>query len=201
MYSKVKTWKELCNTNINFLQGKQNETFYHLGSINDETNSIVDKLIQLNSNEFFTTNSQPYVNEPDNKQISYIEFNLPYKSAYKLLPELLLDDQIYFSFHSCSCSKPAWFDNFPSQMYNLTKYMKNKKWHKCTNWNKYCMIDNENKILESEICIIAQHYSSENIYNLLIDSVCIFITGKEYNIEFCATNKLIELAKKIDLFI
>lgn len=63
------------------------------------------------------------------------------------------------------------------------------------------MIDEENKILEPEICILSQSYSSENIYNLLVDSVCIFITGKEYDMEFCAINKLVELAKKIDLFI
>jgi len=64
MYSKVKNWQDLCNTNLDFLQGKQNETFYHLGPINEETNTILNELIQLNSNGFFTTNSQPYVNEP-----------------------------------------------------------------------------------------------------------------------------------------
>jgi hypothetical protein len=201
MYSKVKTWQDLCDTNIDFLQGKQDETFYHLGPTNEETDSILNELIQLNSNGFFTTNSQPYINKPDNKQISYLEFNLPYEITHKLLPELLLDNQIYFSFHSCSSSKHTWIDTFPSSRYNLTKYKKDDKWYECTNWNKNSMIDEENKILEPEICILAQTYSSKNIYNLLVDSVCIFITGKEYDMEFCAINKLIKLAKKIDLFI
>lgn len=201
MYSKVKTWQDLCDTNIDFLQGKQDETFYHLGPTDEETDSILNELIKLNSNGFFTTDSQPYVNKPDNKQISYLQFNLPYEIAHKLLPVLLIDNHIYFSYHSCSSSKPIWIDTFTSSRYNLTKYIKNDKWYECTNWNKDCMIDEENKILESEICINALTDISENIYNLLVDSVCIFITGKEYDVEFCATNKLIELAKKIDLFI
>lgn len=199
MYSKVKTWQDLCDTNIYFLQGKQDKTFYHGAPIDSETNLILNELIQLNSNGFFTTDSQPYVNKPDYKQISYLIFNLPYEIAHKLLPKLLLDNQIYFSFHSCSSSKPVWIDTFPSLRYNLTKFIKKNKWCKCTNWNKDCMIDEENKILEPEICGLSQSYSSENIYNLLVDSVCIFITGKEYDMEFCAINKLIELAKKIDL--
>lgn len=127
MYLKVKTWQDLCDTNIDFLQGKQNETFYHGAPIDGETNLILDKLIQLNSNGFFTNNSQPYVNKPDYKQISYLEFNLPYEIAYKLLPELLLDNQIYFSFHSCSSYKPAWIDTFPSLRYNLKKFIKKKQ--------------------------------------------------------------------------
>lgn len=119
------------------------------------------------------------------------------KSLTKLFPELLLDNQIYFSYHSCSSSKPIWIDTFPSSRHNLTKYKKDNKWYECTNLNKNCMIDEENKILEPEICILAQTYSSKNIYNLLVDSVNIFITGKEYYLEFCAINKLIELSKKL----
>lgn len=118
-----------------------------------------------------------------------------------MLPELLLDNQIYFSFHSCSRSKPVWIDTFPSKQYNLTKYIKDNKWYKYTNWNKDCMIDKKNKILEPEVCIIIQTESNKNIHNLLINSVCIIIAGKEFDIEFSITNKLIELAKKINLFI
>lgn len=52
MYSKVKTWQDLCDTNIDFLQGKQDETFYHLSPTNEETDTILNKPIQLNSNGF-----------------------------------------------------------------------------------------------------------------------------------------------------
>ena len=57
----------MCDTNIDFLQGKQNETFYHSAPINEETNLILDKLIHLNYNGFFTNDSQPYINIHDIK--------------------------------------------------------------------------------------------------------------------------------------
>lgn len=63
------------------------------------------------------------------------------------------------------------------------------------------MIEQKNKILEPKIYIIALIDSSKNIYNLLVDNMCIFIAGKGYDVKFCAMNKLIESAKKIDLFI
>lgn len=81
------------------------ETFYHLGLVNSESGEFIDELIELNKNGFYTTNSQPYINEPNNKQISYLEFYCQFVIGYKLLPSLLSDNEIYFSFHSSSNKK------------------------------------------------------------------------------------------------
>jgi len=198
MYSNVKNWQDLCDTNVKFLQGLFGETFYHLGPVNSESGEFIDELIELNKKGFYTTNSQPYINEPDNKQISYLEFYCQINFAYKLLPLLLTDNEIYFSFHSTSNKKPVYIDTFPLKKFNLTKYIKNNKWFMYSNWHRDSMIRNDNLICESEIVSLAKVNCTDEVYNLLSDSVCIMITGQENGLKLCVVDKIIKMIEKIE---
>lgn len=50
----------------------------------------------------------------------------------------------------------------------------------CTNWHRNGMILDNNNICESEIVCLAEVYCTNDVYNLLSNSVCIMITGQEY---------------------
>jgi hypothetical protein len=198
MYSSVKKWQDLCDTNVKFLRKEFEETFYHLGPVDSESGGFIDELIELNKNYFYTTNSQPYINEPDNKQISYLEFYCLPNIAYELLPILLTDNEIYFSFHSISNTKPVYLDTFPSKKFNLTKYKRDDKWFLYSNWNRNSMIGDDNVIYMPEIVSLAEIYCTNEVYNLLSNSVCIMITGQEYDKKLCAVDKIFKIMKKLN---
>lgn len=199
MYSDVKNCQYLCDTNVKFLQGDFVETFYHLGPVNLESGKFIDELIELNKNGFYTTNSQPYISEPNNKQISYLEFYCQFDIAYKLLSLLLTDDEIFFSFHSSSNKKLVYIDTFPSKKFNLTKYIRDGEWFMYSNWHRDNMIGNDRMICDSEIVSLAENYCTNDVYNLLSDSVCIMITGQEYRLKLCVVDKIIKMIEKLNL--
>ncbi len=208
MYSHVSTWTDLCKTNVEFLEGKHEKTFYHCGPIDLETSQdprFLNSLIELNNLGLFTYNSQPYKNPNTNifpgiYQISYVNFHCEQTIAYKLLPLMLADNSIYFSFHSISKSRPGWIDNFPSQKFNLTKEFYNEtNYRDYSNWNKKFMID-DSKILEPELYGLAKAYLSNiKITELLEDSVSICICGRDYTAQISIPEKILELIKKIDI--
>lgn len=74
-YSKMKTFDELCNSNVEFLNGKYTETFYHLGPVDEETIPLLDDLRRINKLGFFSTEGQPAKladQESDEIQRSYL---------------------------------------------------------------------------------------------------------------------------------
>ncbi len=208
IYTHVSTWTDLCKTNVEFLEGKHEETFYNTRPIDSETSQdpkFLNSLIELNNFGLFTYNSQPYKKSNTNifpgiYQISYVNFHCEQIIAYKLLPLMLADNSIYFSFHSISKSRPVWIDNFPSQKFNLTKEFYNESnYRDYSNWNKKFMID-DSKILEPELYGLAKAYSTNiKITELLEDSVSICICGRDYTTPISIPEKILELVKKIDI--
>ena len=194
MYDKVKTWADMCATNVDFLQGKYEETFYHGGSICEESSVLLDDLIQLNSLGFFTNGSQPGLNHEILKQKSYVQFSCKQYVAYKLLPILLKEDNIFFSFQAKYGRKPFYIDTFPEERYNLTKDIHKKEWVLCTNWNRSAYIF-DGTIEEPILCQCAR--SNTRLYNFFVNKVHIFLACKEYDETFSAPRKVLEIIENI----
>jgi hypothetical protein len=184
IYSNVKCWDDLIQTNLKFLKGEINEIFYHGGPIDQETREpmFLKGLIELNKMGFYTTNSQPTSDNNMIRQKSYLEFNCSYDIALKLLTKMLQDETIYFALSSVSNEKPLFISNIPEPKYNLTKTKKtNSKWLYPTNWNKDCYISNINQIQNSEIYQLAKCYiKNDLVADLLKDSVCCFVVSRNY---------------------
>jgi hypothetical protein len=58
-YSKMKTFQQLCDSNVAFLNGEYGETFYHNGSVDDETIPLLDDLKRINKLGFISMDGQP----------------------------------------------------------------------------------------------------------------------------------------------
>lgn len=193
MYTETNDWNNLCITNIHFLLGAYKNTFYYADCIDEETTMIPhfhESLVELNKFGLYTTNSQPNIDEPAIKQISFLEFNCEQELAYKLLPKLMEQPDIYFSFHSKSENKPAWIDTFPTKRFCLTKesYFNEQnptqiETREYTNWNKKLMIGADSSIRDSEIyCLAEQTFGKENpISKMLLESVNIIVSGKDFD--------------------
>jgi hypothetical protein len=78
-YTSAESIEELKCMNIAFLRGEMQATAYHLGPLNAESSSLVDKLVQLNELDFITTNSQPGGQFNNNVQRNYVYGILPRK--------------------------------------------------------------------------------------------------------------------------
>lgn len=207
MYANVRTWADLCAVNLDFLQFKHNETFYHAGPLDEETYenfSFLNDLIELNYMGIFTHSSQPGLNKKDCKQKSYLDFCCEKELAYELLPRLMDESnsgEIFFSFHSADTEKPVYIDTFPEERYNLTKYFENNendtsKWNYYTNWNKISRINN-GVIAVPNICEMTSYAGADKykLYDILIKTVDISIACKEYDEDFSAPEKLLDIIK------
>jgi len=63
MYGEnVRTYKDISDVFVNFLTGKLKKYPFSEGSLQLETNVILDPLVNMNRNYIFTINSQPKVN-------------------------------------------------------------------------------------------------------------------------------------------
>lgn len=202
MYNNVKTWKDLCDTNVLFIKGIYKNTFYHCAPLDNETTEnteFFNDILQLNENLIFTYNSQPTINEDGVMQKSYVSFYCEQDIGYKLLPKLLLNNDIYFYFSCISNDKPCYIDTFPTNKYNLTKFKNNSTsniWNLYTNRFKDIYIKN-NFILKPEINILAQDCQNQNINKLFNESINCMIASKDYNRKFSAPNLLLSYIKTI----
>ena len=204
MYANVKTWNDLCQVNAEFLKGYHYDTFYHAGPIDYETienpNFLYD-LIKLNNIGIFTHCSQPGLDMVSEKKKSFLDFCCEQELAYQLLPRLLDESNngdIYISFHSAHPFRQMYIDTFPMERYNLTKYIKDNQWYYYTFWNKSSMINNNN-IVVPNICEMTSYATENNqiLYELLLNSVNITIASKDFDEDFSAPGKLLDI---IDIF-
>lgn len=85
----AETVNEVKANNIAFLQGKLKSCYSSMG-LHDETDPIIEKIIEINRLGFITTNSQPgvYDKVEDYYQRCYIS-GIVYKSKYKQLQRLM----------------------------------------------------------------------------------------------------------------
>lgn len=210
MYQNVKTWKDLCETNVKFLQGEYKQTFYHWGPIDRETNELVEDLIELNKLGIYTTNSQPYldtINEPNgSRQISYVEFNCEISIGLRLFPVLLQNPDIYFNILSVGKTNPIYFNTFPTKRFNLTCWYEQEKnldgtpkLVEYSNFHTNNFITEDNKILGSEIYFNSLDSFNPNhqITQLLKESIGIFISGREHGKPFNVISELVKMVKQI----
>lgn len=127
LYKSVKTWSDLINTNIDFMNGKINKTFYHNGPLNKEThnNSIFEPCIELNKLQLLTHNSQPYIYDIDKDencdvhQKSYIAFYSESHIGKQLYEALIKDERVFVSYENYDLQ--TFDDNFNCDKYNLTR--------------------------------------------------------------------------------
>jgi methylenetetrahydrofolate reductase (NADPH) len=59
---QVLNYQDVANVFINYLQGKIRKYPFSEGSLQSETDIIMDPLVNMNLNHIFTINSQPRVN-------------------------------------------------------------------------------------------------------------------------------------------
>ena len=98
-YKDVKTWDDLVETNIAFLEGRQPCTFYYGNTFKDDaylddTHRMEDDLLRLHR-EFgiFTYNGHSSMLEDRHRQRGFIEFVC--EKSYTLAERLLSDQRIY----------------------------------------------------------------------------------------------------------
>jgi len=107
LYQSVKTYRDLLNTNLLFLQGKVDATYYHNTPILQETVPLLTSLIKINDYGFFSTQGQPGTcttgkSAINNKQFieeqrGYIEGYVPSQIAPALKSYLQKRKDIYFT--------------------------------------------------------------------------------------------------------
>ena len=97
-YYDVKTWDRLCGVNETFLRKGFDQTYYHLGPTDPETEPLLPALIELNKRGIYTKDGQPgvYV-EDDIRQRAYIDFAVEnHEIAKRMLAFLETKPFIYF---------------------------------------------------------------------------------------------------------
>jgi hypothetical protein len=206
MYAEVKTWDDLCKTNLDFIDEKINKTFYSDNKLDAETvntSRFLNDIIELNKKGIFTYASQPGNLSLTIKQKSYIKFACEYNVGMELVMKLLVDNDIYFMYQYYSDYEPIYFDNFPQKKYNLTSIYGiqdddvDEKWIECSFWNKEDYIDNLT-IKEPILCIHSKQSLSKdsNVYKMLSNAIHITIVHKEYDETFSAPKKLLKIINR-----
>jgi len=188
MESKIKTFEDLIEYNLKFLNGEIKETFYHCGPVDEETIPLLDNLKKINRFGFLSINGQPglleydiysdYVsNYVDTEQKSWIEGYMIFGlNSIKL--ELFLSKNPDIYYNCCVYPLGTYNTNLPSEYYNITREReKGEKWNEYTNIpNEYIEIDtdydNINKILleTHNFNITFKEFGPQNsVEKLLID--------------------------------
>ena len=181
----------MIETNLLFLNGDIDETFYHGGPLNSETienKDFLNDVIELNKQQIFTYDSQPCL---FNKQRSYISFHCNIDLIEKLFDKLKNDKNIYFS---CKTSE-TYYDNMECEKLNLSRNKRNGKWNKYTNWWK-------NNYIEDD-CVFPSYLESliEDEYpvvcDLLENSTDCMIILKNFKNDISAPNILLNYINSI----
>lgn len=152
IYERVKTYQDLIETNIAFLNGEIKRTPYHDGSIEEETHKILDNLVKINKFGFFTTNSQPSLCEYrkyipklnyyiDVEQKSYISGFMFREEFYNLL-SFIENNSLQVIYNITDIKKNILISNLKDNSYNVTRdrSYKQLKDQVNTHWRYYTSI-------------------------------------------------------------
>lgn len=168
-------FQKLLKLNVCFLQGKINKIWYHNGPVDDETIPLLGSLIELNKLGYLTTQGQPFLDTPEEKQIPYVSGLVTLEKLQYIYPKLYRNKNLLFQVSSDSLGLNESTIPYNSQGYfNLSKFLENDNWVDYTN-----MFDNNGAELEH--------------YQLLQHSY-----PGTYNFQDCATLTVIA-TKDIDL--
>lgn len=181
------------NYNLDFLRGKRKETFYH-GPLDNETKPLLNKLILVNKNGFFSLEGQPgiceekfidetWTDENGKKrgnwfykveQKSYIkgvvennEKTKKLKTYLKYHPEIYV---MWLNGQTESRASNKFYTNFPTPFYNVTRDKTKKKGllKRWTKWRNYTNIHND--VVNEEVLLE---------YPVLAKGICFVIAMKE----------------------
>jgi hypothetical protein len=100
-YEGVTSWSDLIQTNIEFIEGRRQNTFYHHGAPFQDVQHLKDDLLLLHQGYgIFTHHVQVHTREGECSTRGSLSFACPPKVAAALVPSLLADDRLYtFSKH------------------------------------------------------------------------------------------------------
>lgn len=98
---QVLSFQDITTVFVNFLLGKIRKYPFSEGSLQPETETIMDPLIKMNANKLFTINSQPKVNGMPSTDPKYgwgPKFGYVFQKAYYefFIPKDLLEPLIAF---------------------------------------------------------------------------------------------------------
>jgi hypothetical protein len=203
-YKDVKTFKDLIDVNLKFLNGEIKNTYYHVRSVDEETIPLLDNLKFINLNGFYSISGQPgqikhniysdYINGYyDNEQKSYIrgfvDNNDPKTSL--LIKELKKNDNIYYKISYYENKKIK--TNIPNIEYidNVTRERNvGKEWDYNFGTNIWMGFPIDDYLNENYF---------PNIFNILKDSIQIIIWCKEYGPQCSVEEILISFINRYNL--
>lgn len=118
IYSLVKTYDDLIETNILYLQGKMPFTFYHYSPIYDiQTNDLQKITKKL---KYFTMEGQSNYCDQETKQKPYIRGVIPTYIFKKILPQLSLNDEYFYEAYIIKTKE--YITNIPYQRYSKKEW-------------------------------------------------------------------------------
>lgn len=207
-YDNVRTWRDLLDINIKFLNGEISETYYHVGPTDPETVPLLTNLRTINDLGFYSTSGQPglidhkftipeYNDEGqpnpyykpglygDSEQKSYIE-------GFMLDDEVSDKFEIYLKKHpkfvyTCSIQSTKEFRSTlpPGKMYNVTRerdYFDKPE----DNWEHYTNLQNN---------YLDEYSDLENVDELLRKTKYFNIASTEYGPQLSVENLLLNFYK------
>jgi len=210
LYDGICSFDVLLDTNILFLSGIIPMTFYHRGSIMEETVPLLPYLIKINKHGFFSTYSQMSLRLPEKEQNSYITGIIENNTKSNQLIKFLKSRYDIF-FTISNFKTKSYISNFPKNIQNysvtrikrpsssdvempsgdedcddyLDKYNYLKElteiWNNINEWDDYITILNK----YDDFILTTAHYHP-NILNMFNECIGIKIVCKEYDCE-CRT--------------
>jgi len=95
LYEKTKTFQDLIDLNLLFINGKIDQTIYHLGCLDNETLPYIEELIKINQLGLLTVESQPgYLFHNKYRQRAYIKFFINKDNIY--LKRIIKNNKLYY---------------------------------------------------------------------------------------------------------
>lgn len=199
VFQNIKSYKNLVDVNVAFLQGKISETPYHLGPINAQTIPQLTDLMKINKEGFLSIEGQPAMkvtefisrtwrNQQGQQQGNwwYSIEQKPYISGFLPKKDLLsfvyfMKDQSDYYYQVIIHTTPSQllFTTFPTSPYNVTrqKAHKRKQQLSSTPWELFTNIRRP----DGHIDYRNDFVDFPMIYKLLEETVYVDIAGKNYN--------------------
>lgn len=169
-YRSVKSYSDLIDINIDFLLNKVPYSYYYHGPFGDCADHAPRRSYLVDLHRLFgvySINGQSNINEECYIQHSYLDFVVKPSLATKLTSYLLSHPELY----TCISTTEHQYDNFPSEVFDLTKYRQHiyaewegySRWRRNIKWFGECLsrYDNVNDILRNCVMFVIAVKSPE----------------------------------------
>lgn len=138
-YLSVRSFNDLLQINVEFLENKLPCTYYYGGPFGDCDDHTPRRnyLIDLHTKySVYTINGQSNVSDPTFIQHSYLNFIVKQDVSAKIQRKLFNHPEIYTYAYIPNKIKSVISDNFPEEKFSLTRYIEDNKWISPTNWHR-----------------------------------------------------------------